>query len=141
MTPRRTICFAALALLLVGSGAIPMENEVEVESFTVEQTEQGVVITWVSKKEEGLVEYVLERSAPMSNGEFVEVEQFPSKGAGSTYRYTDTQLYKSVGEMVDYRLSAKLQDGGDPVWLKEEQVNYASTAVRRTWGSIKAMFQ
>ena len=98
-------------------------------------------LSWQARVEEGVREYVLERRTPHTNGEFKEITQrFQAHGTGKPYRFQDDQLYKSLQDQVDYRLYA-IYLNGDRVRLAEEKVNYTATAIRRTWGSIKAMFQ
>lgn len=134
-----TWLFASL-LLLCGAG-LPVLNNAQLSFFRVEKQVDDLVITWQAKAEDGLKEYVLERRTPFTNGEFKEVKQrFQPHGIGKPYRFRDDQLYKSLDNEVDYRLYAVYQNN-ERQRLAEQKINYTSTSVRRTWGSIKAMFQ
>ncbi len=57
------------------------------------------------------------------------------------YTYVDRNVFKSPAssEPVQYELRAVTQGG--VVTLGRTEINYTSTGVRRTWGSIKSMFQ
>ena len=78
--------------------------------------------------------------APYTNDQFVSVHVVKSHGAGKPYLYRDDQVYKAGADQLDYRLEAVFENGLREV-VRSASVNYTSTAVRRTWGSIKAMFQ
>ncbi|MDX1546474.1 MAG: hypothetical protein R3247_05780, partial [Rhodothermales bacterium] len=56
------------------------------------------------------------------------------------YRFVDDQVYKSAAEELDYRLDAVFSNGLRQQ-VASKKLNYTPTAIRRTWGSIKAMFQ
>ena len=60
---------------------------------------------------------------------------------GKVYLYTDKNVFKTTttAEPVIYALYAV--KGGSSKFVAQVDVNYTTTAVRRTWGSIKAMFQ
>ena len=128
-----------LILLLLAGAALP--NAVQLSFFKAEKVGSDLVISWQARVEDSVREYVLERRTPHSNGEFVEIKQrFAAHGTGKPYRFQDDQLYKSPENQVDYRLYA-VYVNNDRVRLAEQKVNYTATAIRRTWGSIKAMFQ
>ena len=90
--------------------------------------------------EDGVARYDLQRRSRFSNDQFVDVTSIVSHGTGKSYRFIDDQVYKSASEQVDYRLEV-VYDNGVREQLGIRSVNYTPTAIRRTWGSIKAMFQ
>jgi len=138
---RTPVTWLLASLLLLCGAALPVFNNVQLTFFKVEEQAGELVVTWQAEVEEGLKEYVLERRTPFTNGEFREVKQrFQPHGAGKPYRFRDDQLYKSLDEEVDYRLYGVYQNN-ERQRLAERKVNYTSTSIRRTWGSIKAMFQ
>ena len=48
----------------------------------------------------------------------------------------DSQVFKSGSDKLDYQLEAVYSNGVREV-IRTESLNYTSTAVRRTWGSLK----
>jgi hypothetical protein len=80
------------------------------------------------------------RRSPNSNDQFVRVHTALAHGVGQEYDFVDTQVFKSSSDKLDYRLDAVYANGVREA-VRTESVNYTSTAVRRTWGSLKAMFQ
>ena len=97
-------------------------------------------VTWQSELEEDVRQFELMRRTPNSNDQFVRVFEAPSHGPNLVYMFRDSQVFKSGSEKLDYQLEAVYMNGVREV-LRTESVNYTSTAVRRTWGSLKAMFQ
>lgn len=62
--------------------------------------------------------------------------------AGREYQFVDRSVFKpgDAGDAVFYKLLIDYRNGS----VEEKgpvSVNYTSTAIRRTWGSIKSMFQ
>ncbi len=100
--------------------------------------DEGVpVVEWAAESEDDLDRYEIEVSAELgARTRVVEVEPL---GAQHPYVFRDDDLYKGA-EVVQYTLYAVLDDGGRQL-VGSKQIAYTPTAVRRTWGSIKAMFQ
>ena len=128
-----------VTLLLTGATLLPAD--VQLEFFQVENQSQEFVITWKSLIEEDVRVFELTHRTALSSGEqFVTVFAPEAHGTDKVYTYRDNQVYKSGSEKVDYQLWAVYTSGVREV-VATKSVNYTSTAVRRTWGSLKAMFQ
>lgn len=132
------VLLPVLAVLV--AGATFLQNEVRLESFVISNSDGDVTVRWEAQVEQNVKEYVLKRHTPYSNGTFEVIERITAHGVGKPYEYRDQDIYKASSEEVQYRLVAVYQDGTDYV-IDTESLNYEPTAVRRTWGSIKAMFQ
>jgi len=133
---KRAPLLFALLLVLLGAGSYG----VKLEFFNVEEQSRNFTVTWQSTSELEVREYELQRRTPFSNEAFVKVQTFRAQGPGRLYRFKDDQVYKSASEQVDYRLEAVYENGLREM-LVTKSLNYTPTAIRRTWGSIKAMFQ
>ncbi|MEM1096793.1 MAG: hypothetical protein AAGJ10_19515 [Bacteroidota bacterium] len=130
-----TSLLAAACVLLMGA------NVAVLNSFKVEKANSDLKITWQAEQEAGVREYELFRRSSNSNNQYVKIQRsFPAHGVGRTYTYVDDQVYKSNSQQIGYRLEV-VYDNGVRQILRTQNVDYTSTAVRRTWGSIKAMFQ
>ena len=147
--------FAFIVLAAVASGsllgfnAIPLDPAPEAHAqlahvsgfkalrFDVVLDEGVPVVEWAAESEDDLDRYEVEVSAELgARTRVVEVEPL---GAQHPYVFRDDDLYKGA-EVVLYTLYAVLDDG-DRQRVGSKQIAYTPTAVRRTWGSIKAMFQ
>lgn len=135
---KRFSSFLLLALFL--AGATPFFNGVQLSYFDVRKEGNDLLISWQAEHEDGVRMYELHRRTPYSNDSFMLVHEADAHGAGKLYRYRDDQVYKTASELIAYRLEVIYQDGTREL-MPIKEVNYTSTAVRRTWGSIKAMFQ
>lgn len=113
---------------------------VKLEYFQVVPEGRDFVIKWQMETEDEVRGYELTRRTPYSNQQFVKVQELSAHGIGIPYQFRDDQVYKSASDQLDYRLEVVYENGLREVVLTQS-VNYTSTAIRRTWGSIKAMFQ
>ncbi|SHK61387.1 hypothetical protein [Rhodothermus profundi] len=123
---------------LLGAWGFPVG--VELAFFKVTAEGNDLVVTWQANREEGVQRYELRRRTPASKGRYVLIAQIAPQGVGKPYRYVDRQVYKQAADEVAYQLWV-IYGNGTAQLLAEQAVNYTPTAVRRTWGSIKAMFQ
>jgi hypothetical protein len=128
-----------LVLTLLLLGAAGAASSVQLDFFRVEVQESDFVITWQTRVEEDVRTYELHRKTSYSQ-QFMPIVEVAARGTNVTYRYVDDEVYKAASEQVDYKLVV-LYANGTQEEITQRQVNYTPTAVRRTWGSIKAMFQ
>lgn len=130
----RVVVLAGLLAVMTAAGTVRLEY------FRVEETDNTLVVHWRSLEERSLRAYEVHRRTRSSDGQFVRISAITPLGSNRTYEFRDTQVFKSAAEDVTYRLEGILTSG-ERLHLGEQSVSYSPTAVRRTWGSIKAMFQ
>ncbi len=97
-----------------------------------------IVVSWEASVESGVREYVLERKT-LFDAQFVEMARISPHGTNNLYTYRDERVFKVQSEQVSYRLRIVNDDDSFAV-TEPITIDYTPTAVRRTWGSIKAMF-
>lgn len=137
MLKRTILTFLNLAL---GIGLAVASNPLQDGSFSAESDGSIITIRWVSEDESGVTSYELERKAGLY-GQFFLLAQVATKGNNSTYEYVDDSALRVTAESVyQYRLKILLSDGTS-IYSPEITVIHAVSSVRRTWGSIKAMFR
>jgi hypothetical protein len=127
-------------LFILLTGAALYSTGVTLSSpFQVEPEGTDFVATWQTSSEIAVRSFEVHRKMATTNDQWVLVESVAARGSGSSYRVRDDQIFKSLSELIDYRLQAVWENGArEEISLTE--VNYTPTAIRRTWGSIKAMF-
>lgn len=125
-----------LALLLMA--AVP--SGVQLDYFRVETEDAAILVVWQAQDESRVRHYELHRKTALSDDRFVKIGEITPHGSGRPYEFRDTGVFKDASEMVTYSLEAVLTDGGRQAF-EQVSAEYTSTALRRTWGSIKAMFQ
>lgn len=130
-----------LTIFLLGIvGLAPVVAQVSLSRFEAKADKNDLVITWQASAETNIREYILERKTRY-DVTFKELKRLLPKGINKKYEYRDDSVYKTAAvDEVQYRLRVQFQDGS--VFRSEPiTIQYTSTAIRRTWGSIKAMFQ
>ncbi len=123
-------------------------NYVMVREFKAnipDASKNEIHLMWVSENESNLNQYVLKRKM-VSDSDFnliAEVQPQSTAAGVKTYNYVDRNVFRNNAdnnEPVVYELHAVFTNG-QKEFIGQAEVNYSSTAIRRTWGSIKAMFQ
>ena len=127
-------------LVLLLTGATFMAGQVRLSAFEIREVGNDFQVSWTTELEDEVRQFELMRRSPNSNDQFVRVHSAPAHGIGQAYGFVDSQVFKSGSDKLDYRLDAVYFNGVREA-VRTESVNYTSTAVRRTWGSLKAMFQ
>ncbi|NUQ80689.1 MAG: hypothetical protein HUU10_03675 [Bacteroidetes bacterium] len=136
MKTNRPILLLVLTALFMGvTGFSPTQGNVDY--FKVRSMGDRILLEWKSLDEEGLIGYSLERRKENETG-FDAIRNFEPLGSGSLYQFIDLGLYKTAAGNVDYRLKVVTRSG---TTYLEGSGNYTTTSVRKTWGSIKAMFK
>jgi len=97
-----------------------------------------VTIQWGTMDESLMKDFVVEREG---NGEagFVAIGTISPKGSGSFYEFVDQTAFKTVVSIYEYRIRIEAQDG--TTYSKVVTVSHNVSSVKRTWGSLKAMFR
>ena len=134
---RRTlpVILALIVTLWVGyalAGAI-------LNSFTARSTNGDVVLEWRTGEEKDIVRFEVQRKAGLQ-GDYVTIGSVNPTGTNSPYQYIDKSAYKITDTIYKYRL-AIVNTAGPPDYSIELTVTHGVSGVKRTWGSIKAMFR
>ncbi|MBR9977971.1 MAG: hypothetical protein KFH87_07775 [Bacteroidetes bacterium] len=130
------ISILALILLLVGSafgGAF-------LDFFNGRSDGNNIVLEWKTRTETNLLRYEIQRKAG-NNGEFIILATVQPKGSNSLYTYVDRSAYKDAESIYGYRLKIVETASGPTSYSNEITVTHSVSSVKRTWGSIKAMFR
>jgi len=100
---------------------------------------EDIRLEWKTGEESNLQNFSIERKTPQSS--FAEIITIQPKGSNSFYSYLDKSAYKPTNSMIFvYRL--KIVDNDNQVsYSAEITVSHNVSGVKRTWGSIKAMFR
>lgn len=136
--------FSGLTLFLLTTLSVAQQPRVnEFKGSPMPSDESIIQLHWVVEAESQVILYEIQRKL-LRDADFKKITEV-SVGQGSTtgrYEFSDNTVFKTTAssEPVVYNLYAKMQNG-DLLFLAQAEVNFTTTAVRRTWGSIKAMFQ
>ena len=97
-----------------------------------------VRLEWKTGEEVNLQKFTIERKTPKSP--FVELTSIEPEGSNSFYSYLDEAAYKTEDLVFTYRLKI-VDNNGTTSYSSEVTVSHNVSGVKRTWGSIKAMFR
>jgi hypothetical protein len=123
------------ALLVLSQGALA--GGIRDGSLSAFSNGSGIVVRWVSEDERDVEGYMVERKAG-ADGPFVQLT-FPfvsCKGTGANYEFVDNSAFRVTDNFYQYKVT--LVGNGTTYYVT---VNHRVSSVRRTWGSIKAMFR
>lgn len=110
-----------------------------IQSITARSDGENIIVEWKTGEESSsLSKFVVERKTP--NNSFVEIGTVTPKGSNSFYTFVDNNIFKGNNYIFTYRL--KIVDNNSQVsYSSEVSVSHSISGVKRTWGSIKAMFR
>jgi hypothetical protein len=107
--------------------------------FTGKTEGDNVRLEWQTTTETNLQKFVIQRKTPQSS--YADIVNIAPKGNNSYYTYLDESVYKSNGDNIYiYRLKI-LDNDGQASYSNEVSVSPNISGIKRTWGSIKAMFR
>lgn len=125
-----------IALLLVIQVSVVFAG-VYLSSFEVRSDGSNVVLTWQTQSETNLSHFVVERKP--ANGEFIELAYIQPE-SDKDYQFIDESAYKVMDSYYVYRLKI-VDSNGTVTFSKDESILHQVSGVKRTWGSIKALFR
>lgn len=108
------------------------------EYFQGRSEGEDIRLEWKTREEVNLKHFKVERKTPQS--EFVEIATIQPKGNNSYYTYLDQSAYKIQNILFTYRIKI-VDNDGQVSYSNEVSVSHSISGVKRTWGSIKAMFR
>jgi hypothetical protein len=99
-----------------------------------------VVIEWQTLSETNLDHFVVEKKA-YNNGSYMELGTV-SPNASRNYQYVDQSVFKTSDQLYIYRIKI-VDNDGSVTYSGEIAVPHSNVSgvVKRTWGSIKALFR
>ncbi len=130
---------APFVVLFLFSATVALSGGIRDGSLSAYSNGTTITLRWVSEDETNTSGYVIERKSGGADGAFIRLTDTPisPKGNGASYEFVDNTAFRTTGSFYQYRITA-VGSGLDPYYVS---VNHNATGVRRTWGSIKAMFR
>lgn len=118
--------------LMFGGANIP-------QGLSVRSDGNNIIISWQAISETNLKQYIIQRKS--GYGDYVDVAGINPR-TDMNYEFIDREVFKTSASWYKYRLKIVDNDGSEPTYL--DQVGMISlnlSTVKRTWGSIKALFR
>jgi hypothetical protein len=129
---------APVVVLLILSASVALAGGIRDGSLTAYSNGSTITVRWVSEDETNTTGYVIERKSG-NDGAFIRLTDvsIAPKGSGASYEFVDNTAFRTTDNFYQYRITA-VGSGAEPYYVS---VNHNVSGVRRTWGSIKAMFR
>jgi hypothetical protein len=127
-----------IILLLILSAGIILPG-VFLLKFTVRSLNGNVILDWQCSSETNLKNYVVQRRT--FNGSYSDIATVQPR-SDMNYEFTDQTAYKNEDQVYYYQIEI-IDNDGSVSKSQEIQVlhNNGVTGIKRTWGSIKALFR
>lgn len=113
----------------------------QVANDNIKASSDGSVIkvTWKVATEINVEKYAIERRAGIS-GAFIRIgTKFPE--GRTEYTFEDQTAFKTSANIYEYQVRIIFNNGNAELILGPISVSHSVNSVKRTWGSIKAMFR
>jgi hypothetical protein len=118
--------------------AISIFGGAYLDYFHASSDGDNVQLEWKTEEESNLKDFVIERKTPESS--YIDIATIDAQGSNSEYSYLDKTAYKTNDLIFVYRL--KIVDNDNTTSYSDEvSVTPNISGIKRTWGSIKAMFR
>ncbi len=119
--------------------ALAIAGAIKDNSLSGSSNGSSITIRWISEDESGVVRFDIERRTGL-NMPFSMLVGMQPKGSNSTYEFVDETAFRATETFYQYRVKVVYGDGST-VDYGPITVSHKTSDVRRTWGSIKAMFR
>jgi hypothetical protein len=108
---------------------------------SIQPYSDGSVITlrWNTEDETNVSKFIIERRVGIS-GQFIQVSTLDPKGP-SGYEFIDKTAFRTTATLYQYQIRIKFVNGLPDQEIGPVSVSHSANSVKRTWGSIKAMFR
>ncbi|MBM4166736.1 MAG: hypothetical protein FJ218_07470 [Ignavibacteria bacterium] len=126
---------------LLFSSTLLSETVLKGNSFCGISNGSQVLLRWITINETNVELFEIEKKAG-TNGVFTYIGSISPKHTPSQYEFVDYSALKSSGEtLYQYRIKILFSEGRQPEYSETISVSHFVSGVRKTWGSIKAMFR
>jgi hypothetical protein len=129
--------FFLVAVVVLSAFSLAFAGGIKDGTLSAYSNGTTIVVRWISETELDVRGFQVERRAG-TDGPFILLTSpyIPAKGDGSTYEFVDNAAYRVTDNLYQYCITAV---GNNATYYVT--VNHRVSSVRRTWGSIKAMFR
>lgn len=111
--------------------------DAEILEFRAEPSPDRITLTWKTGQENNVKVFHVERS--VNNDDFQKVGEVQPKGKNSSYEYIDDSISR-IKTIYYYRLKV-VNNNGTVQYSESLPVIPNVSSIRKTWGTIKALFR
>ena len=111
-----------------------------IDYFHVINDGDDAIIEWKTSQETNVKDFVIQRSNSQTPDVYNDIATVKPHPDNPYYSYTDKSVYKANDYVFGYRLKI-VDNDGKLSYSDRVAVSLSISGVKRTWGSIKAMFR
>ena len=109
-----------------------------IQQLSARSDSDNILISWQTNQESNLKHFVVMRGTDRDNVSDLAI--VAAKGSNSFYEYVDESAYKASDAFYVYQIKIVDTDGTES-FSSFISVDHSVSDVKRTWGSIKALFR
>ena len=109
-----------------------------IQQLSARSDSENIIISWQTNQESNLKHFAIMRGTDRDN--VSELAVVASKGSNSYYEYVDESAYKASDAFYVYQVKIVDNDNTES-FSGFISVDHSVSDVKRTWGSIKALFR
>jgi len=100
----------------------------------------NILVSWETEDESAVKQFIIERASD-EFGNFSEIVRITANGS-KKYNFVDRSVFKTTGSTFVYKITP-VSNSGTAVEqsVMTKKVYLKVSSVKRTWGSLKAMFR
>jgi hypothetical protein len=133
---KKALVTGALLILLP---VLAFGDIIRPNSLTAWSDGSNVILTWTTDEEPNVARFEIEKRIG-TTGEFFYIGSLSPQGP-SQYQFVDRSTLKTSSTIYQYRIKIVFTNNASPIFVGPVTVNHSVSGVRRTWGSIKALFR
>lgn len=131
--------FTVLVLFVLCFYFLGKADIIKESSFQASSNGVNVTLRWITNDETNVARFEIQRRSGL-DGQFMTIGTVDPKGT-SLYEFIDYSAFRKVTTLYQYRVAIVFKDNSPNVYTNAVSVTHTVSGVRKTWGSIKAMFR
>lgn len=128
-----------ISVLVVLTSVCAFAGVIKDGSLQASSDGSNVTLRWMVESELNVARFEIEKRSG-ANAEFNTITILEPHGS-SLYEFVDFSAMVKVGTLYQYRIKVVFTNGANPLYAGPVSVNHSVSGVRKTWGSIKALFR
>lgn len=126
-------------ILLLILSVVALSDVVKDGSFQATSDGSNVTLRWITEDESNVTRFEIEKRSG-TDGEYKTIASVEPRNV-SNYEFVDYSAMGKTSSLYQYRIKVVFANGANPLYVGPVTVTHSVSGVRKTWGSIKALFK
>ncbi len=118
---------------------VALSDVVREGSFQATSDGSNVTLRWITDDESSIARFEIEKRSG-TDGEYKTIASIEPRRL-SIYEFVDYSAMNKTSSLYQYRIKVVFTNGANPLYVGPVTVTHSVSGVRKTWGSIKALFR